>query len=98
MKTLPIPSTVSPVKHARPASRQTLSAEWPGVASAVNGPTSSPSPGSVTGTPKRFGALRVIGCEWVSTTPSSVAAARPANRLQCACSAGPGSTTQPPTT
>ena len=51
MKTLPLPSTVSPVKQTAPATRQTLSGECPGVAIARNGPTVSPSPGSVTGAP-----------------------------------------------
>jgi hypothetical protein len=51
MKTLPAPSTVSPVKQISPAIRQTLSAEWPGVARARNGPTSSPPAGRLTGTP-----------------------------------------------
>ena len=51
MNTLPSPSTVSPVKQTRPNRRHTLSAECPGVPTATNGPTDSPSTGSVTGTP-----------------------------------------------
>src|SRR5918996_1303708 len=70
MKTLPLPSTVSPVKQSRSARRQTLSGEWPGVASALNGPTSSPSPGSVTGAPSSAAPSAWSGWPWVRTTPS----------------------------
>ena len=97
MKTLPVPSTVSPVKQARPASRQTLSAEWPGVATARKGPTSSPSAGRLTGTPNSSALSEWSACEWVRTTPSMRPpdASRIASRW--AGSDGPGSTIQPPT-
>ena len=95
MNTLPLPSTVSPVKQVRPAIKQTLSGEWPGVASARSGPTCSPSPGSVTDTPNRSAPSEWSGCAWVSTTPArpSGAAARTASKWPA--SSGPGSTTQP---
>ena len=57
MKTLPLPSTVSPVKQTRSRqTRQTLSSECPGVAIAENGPALSPSPGRCTGTPNESAA------------------------------------------
>ena len=43
MKTLPSPSTASPVNAERPATNTRWSAAWPGTCSAVNGPKASPS-------------------------------------------------------
>ena len=43
MKTLPSPSTASPVNAARPATKTRWSAAWPGTWSAVKGPNVSPS-------------------------------------------------------
>ena len=82
MNTLPAPSTVSPVKQAPPITRQTLSAEWPGVPIARKGPISSPSAGSVTGTPRRSAPSEWSACACVSTTPSmpEAAAERTASR------------------
>ena len=51
MKTLPSPSTVSPVKQTRPNRRHTLSAECPGVPTATKGPTDCTIHRHDTGTP-----------------------------------------------
>ena len=45
MNTLPMPSTVPPLKRCRRRVKQTLSAEWPAAARARNGPTRRPRPG-----------------------------------------------------
>src|SRR5688572_24295913 len=97
MKTLPAPRTVSPVKRTRPWSRQTLSAEWPGVPMTENGPTRSPSTGKTGSTPSRSAPSAWSAWEWVRTTPSS-GPATAATRSRCPASAGPGSTTHRPTT
>ena len=43
MKTLPSPSTASPVKHAPPATSAKWSGAWPGVETASKGPKRTPS-------------------------------------------------------
>ncbi len=102
MKTLPLPSTVSPVKQIRPAIRQTWSAAWPGVASARNGPTCCSSRGRTIGTSppasarERLGALGVVGVPVGEHDPVQATARGRQDRVQVAGSAGPGSTTQLP--
>ena len=100
MNTLPVPSTVSPVKQTLERhTRHTLSAECPGVAIASNGPALSPSPGLCEpGAPSKSAASAWSACPWVSTTPSIPSAAAARTACTCSSSAGPGSTTKVPTT
>ena len=59
MNTLPLPSTVSPVKQTRSRhSRQTLSAECPGVAIALNGPAALPLARALDGDAEQVGRPR----------------------------------------
>ncbi len=97
MKTLPSPSTVSPVKRTRSWSRQTLSAEWPGVAIARNGPTCSPSPGATGLDAELARALGVVQVRVREDDALDRAGGIP-DGAGAPGSAGPGSTTQPPTT
>src|SRR4051794_12364313 len=108
-KTLPSPSTASPVKHARPATNATWSGAWPGVATTAKGPNVSPS-SSVTsagwraaptgGSPAaaRSAAMPSVWSAWscVIAMPPMPPRSRASDRIRVRCDSrsGPGSTTQ----
>ena len=79
MKTLPSPSTVSPVKQTRPNRRHTLSAEWPGVPTAVKGPTDSTVARQTYGHTELVGRLRMIGMRMRKNHPLNAVVSGPAN-------------------
>src|SRR5271165_3170815 len=107
MKTLPSPSTASPVKHAPPASRAKWSSACPGVASASKGPKRTPLPSVTSASPRpaasgagrSSSSLRTAsawsGWSWVSATPPRPprASIAASTRPRCSSISGPGSTT-----
>src|SRR5271165_1529926 len=80
MKTLPSPSTASPVKHAPPASRAKWSSACPGVASASKGPKRTPLPSVTSASPRP--AASGAGCSSISGPGSTThAGARPRTQV-----------------
>src|SRR5438445_489326 len=108
MNTLPAPSTASPVKHTVPATNARWSRAWPGTATVVSGPTTSPSASRRSTSPRAAAtgaapararsaptASAWSAWSWVSAIPPRPprAATSAATAATCSSSAGPGSTT-----
>src|SRR5207244_2965578 len=71
MKTLPSPSTASPVKHAPAPTSAKWSGAWPGVGTAMNGPKRAPSASvrSACPRPAAGGARREHLLDWAFGLP-----------------------------
>ena len=102
-RTLPTPSTASPVNASAPVTNTRWSAAWPGTCRTVKGPNASPSasggsrPTGTSPSRARSGSTASAWSGWSCVSaippapPRSATAAASASR--CSSSAGPGSTT-----